>query len=135
VLRARKTLSTVLSELVRRCRFCDALYAVDRIADHEAICSSRPKRLTIQSAVERVLQSEPDVARNHALLVRKVWELRDGYRTPEPTPPLVVNGKLSDPWSIIRTAFEINRRKTPPPSNAPKKRTAPRGTLTSKKIA
>ncbi|MDG7023037.1 MAG: hypothetical protein JRN45_00790 [Nitrososphaerota archaeon] len=93
----------MVAAVTRRCRFCGGTYWVEKIADHEALCSARPRKLSLKEAVEAVLRSEPAAATNSALLVRRVWELKDGYRTPEP------GRDLADPWSIVRQRYAVRK--------------------------
>lgn len=86
-----------------RCHFCGGTYYLDKLAVHEAICSLRPKRLTVMGAIRLAIRSHPEASSNSALLVRLVWEIRDGYRTEPP------RGKLTDPISIARTVL-LNKK-------------------------
>lgn len=55
------------------------------------------------NAVRIAIESHPEASRNSALLVRLVWQIRDGYRT-EPT-----QARLTDPGSIVRALFLFRR--------------------------
>jgi len=79
-----------------RCLFCKSQYYVDKLIAHEAICSLRPRRLTVEEAVKIAVESYPAALTNRALLVRLVWQIRDGYWSEPP------RGRLTDPDSITR---------------------------------
>ena len=57
-----------------RCLFCKSRYYVDKLKAHEAICSLRPRRLTVEETVKIAVESYPAANTNKALLVRLVWE-------------------------------------------------------------
>ena len=88
-----------------RCLFCGALYYLQKLPVHEAICSSRPKRMTVREAVEIAIRSHPVASTNSALLVRLVWQIRDGYRAEPP------RGRLTDPRSIARALLPLTHLK------------------------
>ena len=79
-----------------RCLFCKSQYYVDKLNAHEAICSMRPRKLTVGKAIRIALESYPAASTNRALLVRLVWRVRDGYSSEQP------RSRLTDPESIIR---------------------------------
>jgi len=88
-----------------RCHFCRSIYYLEKLRDHEAICSSRPSRLTVKEAVRIAVESNPAASTNTALLVRLVWQIKDGYCSEPP------RDRLSDPESIIR---ELSLHRTAP---------------------
>jgi hypothetical protein len=90
--------------LTARCSFCGSLYYVEKLAVHEGICSSRPSRLTVARAVRVAIGSHPEASTNGALLVRLVWEIKDGYRT-DP-----VRGRLTEPVLIVKALQEYKKR-------------------------
>ena len=87
-----------------RCHFCGGVYYLWKLKIHERICSSRPDRLTVGRAVRIAVDRHPEASTNTALLVRLVWEIKDGYRT-EPA-----NGRLTEPLSIVRALSRLRGR-------------------------
>ena len=79
-----------------RCHFCGSIYYLEKLRGHEAICSSRPSRLTVKEAVRIAVQSNPAASTNTALLVRLVWQIKDEYWSEPP------RRRLTDPDSITR---------------------------------
>ena len=67
-----------------KCFFCGGVYYVEKLASHEFVCSMRPRRLTVRRAVAMAVESRPGAAKDRALLVRLVWQIRDAYRTEQP---------------------------------------------------
>jgi hypothetical protein len=86
------------------------MYYLEKLRDHEAVCSSRPRRLTVGEAVRIAVESNPAASTNTALLVRLVWQIKDGYCSEPP------RDRLTDPESIIG---ELRPHRTAP---APEKR-------------
>jgi hypothetical protein len=78
-----------------KCHFCGGLYYRWKLTVHERICSSRPERLTVGRAVRIAIGSRPEAETNTALLVRLVWEIKDGYHTD------LSRGRLTEPVSIV----------------------------------
>lgn len=88
-----------------RCIFCGDVYYLQKIADHESICSMRPpRRLTIVKAVRVAVDSHPAALRDGALLVRLVWRVKDGYFTELPL------RHLTEPRLILATMKRIRRK-------------------------
>jgi hypothetical protein len=87
-----------------KCHFCGGLYYRWKLTFHERICSSRPDRLTVGRAVRIAVASHPEASTNTALLVRLVWEIKDGYRT-EPA-----RGRLTEPLSIVKALSRLGER-------------------------
>ena len=79
-----------------RCHFCRSMYYLEKLRDHEAICSLRPLKLTIGEAVRIAVESKPAVVTNTALLVRLVWQIKDDYWSEPP------RDRLTDPESIVK---------------------------------
>lgn len=90
-------------EPIATCHFCGGRYYVWKLAVHEEICSSRPKRLTVEDAVAIAIRSHPEASTNCSLLVRLVWEIRDGYRT-APS-----RERLTEPTSIVAALQQLKR--------------------------
>jgi hypothetical protein len=88
-----------------RCLFCRSRYYVDKLRDHVAVCSMKPRNLTVRRTVKIALEANPAASTNRALLVRLVWQIRDGYLTNH---PLV---RLTDPERAMR---ELRRLKKAP---------------------
>ena len=86
-----------------RCLFCKSQYYVDKLNSHEAICSMRPLKLTVGEAIRIALESHPAASTNTALLVRLVWQIKDGYLSEHP------RDRLTDPESIVKE-FRKHRR-------------------------
>jgi len=78
------------------------MYYLEKLRDHEAVCSSRPRRLTVGEAVRIAVESNPAASTNTALLVRLVWQIKDGYCSEPP------RGRLTDPGSIIRELLQLS---------------------------
>jgi hypothetical protein len=79
-----------------RCHFCRSIYYLEKLRDHEALCSSRPSRLTVKEAVRIAVESNHAASTNMALLVRLVWQIKDGYWSDPP------RDRLTDPGSIVK---------------------------------
>ena len=92
-----------------RCLFCKSQYYADKLNSHEAICSMRPRKLTVAEAIRIALESHPAASTNRALLVRLVWRINDGYFSEPP------RGRLTDPESIIRELSLLRTVPTPRP--------------------
>ena len=88
-----------------RCHFCRSMYYLEKLRDHEAACSSRPRRLTVGEAVRIAVETNQAASTNTALLVRLVWQIKDGYWSEPP------RGRLTDPDSITR---ELRPQRTAP---------------------
>jgi hypothetical protein len=88
-----------------RCHFCRSLYYLEKLRDHEAACSARPRRLTVGEAVRIAVETNQAASTNTALLVRLVWQIKDGYCSEPP------RDRLTDPESIIR---ELSLHRTVP---------------------
>ena len=86
-----------------RCLFCKSRYYVDKLNSHEAICSMRPRKLTVGEAIRIALESHPAASTNRALLVRLVWRVRDGYFSEPP------RGRLTDPESVSREFHQLRK--------------------------
>jgi|GEM_PF-1732399 hypothetical protein len=86
-----------------RCLFCKSRYYVDKLKTHKAICSLRPRRLTVEETVKIAVEAYPAANTNKALLVRLVWKIRDGYFSEHP------RDRLTDPESIVKE-FRKHRR-------------------------
>jgi hypothetical protein len=78
-----------------RCLFCRSRYYADKLRDHVAICSMKPRNLTVRRTVEIALEANPAASTNRALLVRLVWQIKDGYSTEHP------RTRLTDPSCIL----------------------------------
>ncbi|MDV3292653.1 MAG: hypothetical protein LYZ70_00095 [Nitrososphaerales archaeon] len=107
-----------------RCSFCGGLYYVQKLAVHEGICSSRPKRLTVGRAVRLAIKSHPEASRNRALLVRLVWQIRDRYRAGPARMRLTEPGRVLRALSLYRRARRSAVRQIRPdhvqPRHSPK---------------
>jgi hypothetical protein len=79
-----------------RCLFCKSRYYADKLRDHVAVCSMKPRNLTVRRTVRIALEASPAASTNRALLVRLVWQIRDGYLTNHPL------GRLTDPECVMR---------------------------------
>jgi hypothetical protein len=79
-----------------RCNFCRSMYYLDKLREHEATCSARPRRLTTGEAVGIAVGSNHAASTNTALLVRLVWQIKDGYWSEPP------RDRLTDPESIVK---------------------------------
>ena len=88
-----------------RCFFCGGVYYVEKLASHEFICSMRPKLLTVMKAVEMARESHPEASADFALLVRLVWQIRDAYRTEQPS------ARLTDPRLIFRASLRRKKKR------------------------
>ena len=89
-----------------KCFFCGAFYYTEKLGSHEFICSMRPRKLTVQKAVQMAIVYKPESSKDIALLVRLVWQLRDAYRTEKPF------ARLTDPRLIIRTSLQGRKKQT-----------------------
>ena len=91
-----------------KCFFCGASYYTEKLASHEFICSMRPRKLTVQKAIQMAIQMaiayKPESSKDPALLVRLVWQLRDAYRTEQPF------ARLTDPRLILRESLQRRRK-------------------------
>lgn len=87
-----------------RCMFCKSRYYLEKLREHEALCSSRPGRFTVRDAVRIAIDSNPAASTNRALLVMLVWRLKDGY---------CCNGaprdRLTDPERITRELRRLRK--------------------------
>src|ERR1035441_8087730 len=88
-----------------RCHFCKSMYYLEKLHEHEAACSARPRRLTVGEAVRIAVESNHAASTNTALLVRPRWQSKDGYCSEPP------RDRLTDPESIIR---ELSLHRTAP---------------------
>ena len=86
-----------------RCLFCKSQYYVDKLRDHVAVCSMKPRNLTVRRTVRIALEANPAASTNRALLVRLVWQIRDAYPTDNPME------RLTDPERIIRELRRLRR--------------------------
>jgi hypothetical protein len=86
-----------------RCLFCKSRYYVDKLRDHVAVCSMKPKDLTVQRTVKIALEANPAASTNGALLVRLVWQIRDAYLTDSPL------GRLTDPECIMQELRRLRK--------------------------
>ena len=90
-----------------KCFFCGAFYYTEKLASHEFICSMRPRKLTVRTAIQMAIAYKPQSSKDLALLVRLVWQLRDAYRTEQPFAP------LTDPALVLSSVRSFGReRKT-----------------------
>ena len=87
-----------------KCFFCGASYYTEKLASHEFICSMRPRKLTVQKAIQMAIVYKPESSKDPALLVRLVWQLRDAYRTEQPF------ARLTDPRLILRESLQRRRK-------------------------
>jgi hypothetical protein len=88
-----------------RCVFCKSQYYVEKLRDHVAVCSVKPRNLTVHRTVRIALEANPAASTNRALLVRLVWQIRDAYLTDTPL------HRLTDPERVM---LELRRlRKAP----------------------
>ena len=88
-----------------KCFFCGAFYYTEKLPSHEFICSMRPRKLTVQKAVQMAIAYKPESSKDPALLVRLVWQLRDAYRTEQPF------AHLTDPRLILRASLQRGRKR------------------------
>jgi hypothetical protein len=79
------------------------MYYLEKLREHEAACSSRPRRLTVGEAVRIAVETNQAASTNTALLVRLVWQIKDGYCSDPP------RDRLTDPESIIRELRQRGR--------------------------
>ena len=86
-----------------RCLFCKSRYYVDKLRDHVAVCSMKPKDLTVRRTVKIALEANPAASTNGALLVRLVWQIRDAYLTDSPL------GRLTDPESVMQELRRLRK--------------------------
>ena len=88
-----------------KCFFCGASYYTEKLASHEFVCSMRPRKLSVQKAIQMAIAYRPESSKDPALLVRLVWQLRDAYRTEQPF------ARLTDPRLIFGASHQRRRKK------------------------
>ena len=88
-----------------KCFFCGASYYAEKLASHEFVCSMRPRKLSVQKAIQMAIAYRPESSKDPALLVRLVWQLRDAYRTEQPF------ARLTDPRLIFSASLQRRRKK------------------------
>jgi hypothetical protein len=93
-----------------RCLFCKSRYYEDKLRDHVAICSMRPRNLTVRRTVKIALEANPAASTNRALLVRLVWQIRDAYMTDHPLRRLTDPERITGELRRLRKEMSIRRR-------------------------
>ena len=111
-----------------KCTFCGGVYYLQKLAEHELICSMRPKRLTLAKAVRTVIDQHPEASTDMAQLVRLVWQVVDGYLTEPP------RARLTDPRLVMRALSRRSKVQRHPqfrfsgrPRTEPRKKSQSRG--------